>query len=321
MEKAFATAVALSLLGSTLTKAQVVPTADSSVHMPPPVVVKMAPEIPINDNSVIGSYYIELPFNKTVSIIFDSPVRSVDLGSRDIIADRATEVENVLKVKATRLGFNETNFSVITADGKFYSFVANYNESPGVLALNLAGSKVGNSETISLQARNKQINSNNLRDGIIQFAGVKATQSEVVYNCNEIMKKKRNVRHLGVEANKMEVAVKSVFIKDNVLYYKIALENKSNITYDVDYVRFFVVDKTTPRRTSTQEIELLPFYIYNEAIRSIAGKRVVERVYAFQKFTIPDNKRLKIMAGEINGGRSLSFIIRNSDIMNADKLN
>lgn len=98
----------------------------------------MIPDIPIYESNVIGSRYVELPFNKTVSIIFDSPVRSVDLGSRDLMADRADGVENVLKVKAAKMGFNETNFSVITADGKFHSFVANYNEQPPLLALNLA---------------------------------------------------------------------------------------------------------------------------------------------------------------------------------------
>ena len=96
------------------------------------------PAIPIREYNVVRSYYVELPFNKTISIIFPSPIKSVDLGSRDIIADKASDVENVLKVKASKVGFNETNYSVITTDGKFYSFVANYNEQPSLLALNLA---------------------------------------------------------------------------------------------------------------------------------------------------------------------------------------
>lgn len=284
------------------------------------VPLRMAPEIPIRESSVIRSHYIELPFNKTVSIIFDSPIRSVDLGSRDIIANRANDVENVLKVKAGRLGFNETNFSVITADGKFFSFVANFNESPTILALNLATAKVNNGEQITIDSKSSFINGQNVRDGVIQFAGVRATQSEVVANCDNVMKKHRNVRHLGVEGNLMEAALKGVFIKDNVIYYKMSITNKSNINYDIDFVRFFIVDKTVTKRTSVQEIELLPFYVYNEAIRTIKGKMTVEKVYAFQKFTIPDNKRVIVMAGEVNGGRNMAFIINNADIMGADKL-
>lgn len=332
---------------------------------------RAAPEIAIHPSSIIKSYYIELPFNKTVSIIFNSPVRSVDLGSRSIIADKAADVENVLKVKATQLGFNETNFSVITADGKFYSFVASYNEAPAILALNLSGLPVeptggvfarkasmstedtgssGKSSTarqsalslanepspyvttaahrpasargseFALEARQDYVNGEDLRDGLIVFAGVRAAQSEVVANCEKILRKRRSVRHLGVEANLMEASVLGVYVKDNVFYYKVSLANRSNINYDVDYVRFFIADKGVARLTSRQETEIRPFYVFHDEEKTVRGNTVVERVYAFQKFTIPDDKRLVVMAGEINGGRNLSFSINQSDITAADAI-
>ena len=283
------------------------------------IVVPSAPAIPIQENNVVRSYYIELPFNKTVSVIFPTPIRSVDLGSRDIIADKANDVENVLKVKAYRNGFNETNFSVITTDGKFWSFVANYNEQPAVLALNLAANTI-TGETVSKSASNVFLNGSDTKGGVIQFSGVNATQSEVVFNCTSILKKGRDIRHLGMEANRMEATLRGVYVKDNVIYYKMNIQNKSNINYDLDYIRFFVVDKTVAKRTSLQEVEVLPFYVYNEGIRIIKGHMSTERVFAFQKFTIPDEKRILVMAGEVNGGRTLSFIINNDDIMNADKL-
>ena len=83
---------------------------DSNLLSQPVSPRKVAPEMTISPSAVVKSYYVELPFNKTVSVIFPSPIRSVDLGSRDIIADKAADVENVLKVKATQIGFNETNF-------------------------------------------------------------------------------------------------------------------------------------------------------------------------------------------------------------------
>jgi hypothetical protein len=80
---------------------------------------------------------IELAFNKTTSLVFPNAIRSVDLGSKSIMADKAINIENVLNVKASLIGFNETNFSVITNDGRFYSFICNYNEYPKSLAYNL----------------------------------------------------------------------------------------------------------------------------------------------------------------------------------------
>ena len=65
---------------------------------------------------------------------------------------------------------------------------------------------------------------------------------------------------------------------------------------------------------------MAPLYIYNQDVRSIKGHQRIERIYAFQKFTIPDDKRVRIMAGEINGGRALVWNLDNSDIMNASTL-
>jgi hypothetical protein len=71
----------------------------------------------------ITPYKIEVTFGKTVHILFPTEVRYVDLGSNNIIAGKADGVENVVRVKAAVKEFpGETNFSVITGDGSFFSF-------------------------------------------------------------------------------------------------------------------------------------------------------------------------------------------------------
>lgn len=82
-------------------------------------------------NQIISPHKIEVTFQKTVHILFPSEVKYVDLGSFDIIADKATGAENVVRIKAAVKGFEgETNFSVITADGCFYSFNVVYKDEP-----------------------------------------------------------------------------------------------------------------------------------------------------------------------------------------------
>ena len=301
----------------------VIPIATGNV-VPASLALRTSPETPIRQQNVISSYYVDLAYNKTVSIIFPAAVRSVDLGSRSIMADKAADVENVLKVKASQIGFNETNFAVMTADGKFYSFVVNYNETPTVLALDLTGPTTGTpkreqGEKVSLDNRTQFVNGIDEHDGSIQFAGVKASQSDVVYNCDQAIRHRRSGKR-GMEANKMEARLRGLFVKENVLYYRLALANKSNLNYDIDYVRYFVVDSKTAKLTSRQEIELRPIYVYNDAITTVRGHRKVERVYAFQRFTIPNNKQLLIVIGEQGGGRELAFQVQNKDIMKAKTL-
>lgn len=93
---------------------------------------------PFSASQTIIPFTLEVPFNKTVHILFPSAIRYVDLGSNNIIAGKADGVENVVRVKAAVKNFKEpTNFSVITADGSFYSFMATYNEEPQTLNYNI----------------------------------------------------------------------------------------------------------------------------------------------------------------------------------------
>ena len=79
----------------------------------------------IPNGRVVLPYGLEVAFEKTVHLIFPAPIRYVDLGSPNLIAGKADGAENVIRVKATVKDFREeTNMSVITENGAFYTFSA-----------------------------------------------------------------------------------------------------------------------------------------------------------------------------------------------------
>lgn len=83
-------------------------------------------------------FRMQVTYSKTSHVIFPSSIRYVDLGSELLIANKADAVGNVLRIKAAVRDFEEeTNFSVITEDGKFYSFDAFYSPYPEVLSYDL----------------------------------------------------------------------------------------------------------------------------------------------------------------------------------------
>lgn len=85
----------------------------------------------LNYDRMIPPYGLEVTFDKTVHVIFPSAIRYIDLGSANIIAGKADGSENVIRVKAAVKGFEtETNFSVITDEGSFYSFNVKYATEP-----------------------------------------------------------------------------------------------------------------------------------------------------------------------------------------------
>src|SRR5688572_25065418 len=73
---------------------------------------------------------VDVSFSMTTSMIFGYPVVNEDRGSRDLIAQRVTDVENILQLKAGRRNLSATNLTVITADGSLHHFYVTYSDHP-----------------------------------------------------------------------------------------------------------------------------------------------------------------------------------------------
>ena len=87
---------------------------------------------------MIPPYGLEVTYDKTTHIIFPAAVRYVDLGSPNLIAGKADGSENVIRVKATVKNFrDETNMSVITESGSFYTFNVKYSDEPLLLNIEM----------------------------------------------------------------------------------------------------------------------------------------------------------------------------------------
>ena len=91
---------------------------------------------------------------KTTSIVFPYAIKAVDRGSRDILAEKVREAENVLKVKASGPGFQGTNLTVITSDGKLYGFEVSYSANPVSTYLDMAGQGLAQVALEDKQAEN-----------------------------------------------------------------------------------------------------------------------------------------------------------------------
>ncbi len=248
------------------------------------------------ETTIIEPYSLQITTNKTTNLIFPYAIKSVDRGSADVLAQKAKGVENILLVKAGRQNFSETNLSVITADGKLYSFILDYINNP--TAINISFS----SDTISSHA------SKSLKP--VYNEGAIQTDAE------RILKEKKKIR--GVRDYRYEVrfALQGIYIKNDVIFFKVEVANNSHINYDVDMLRFFIKDERKSKRTATQEIEIQPIHVAGDT-STIKGDSKNVIVFALPKFTIPEKKYLSVQLMERNGGRNLQLSVRNRTIIKA----
>ena len=261
---------------------------------------------------MIPPYGLEVTYDKTTHIIFPSAVRYVDLGSANLIAGKADGAENVIRVKATVKNFrDETNMSVITESGSFYTFNVKYSDEPLLLNVEMKdfihdGSKVNRP--------------NNALDIYLQELGCESPKLGQLINRSIHKENRRHVKHIGSKAFGIQYLLRGLYTHNGLLYFHTQIRNSSNVPFEVDFVTFKIVDKKVMKRTAIQENIIFPLRAYNYAT-VVAGNKEERTVFAFDKFTIPADKVLVVELNEKSGGRHQSFTVEGEDIVRAKVIN
>lgn len=256
----------------------------------------------------IEPFCMEVTYDKTSHLIFPTAIRYVDLGSEYLIAGKAEDAENVLRVKASIREFApETNFSVITNDGRFYSFNVHYNSCPEALSYDLlsmqkAVDKMGGNDVLFEELGN---NSPSLAGLLL----------ETIYKND-----KRIVKHIGAKSFGIQFILKGIYIHNGKYYFHTELANRTNVPFQIDFINFKVVDKKIAKRTVVQEKPMIPLRTY-KPLSEIDGKRTEQNVFLLDQFTIADDKMLLIEIFEKNGGRHQTLQVENSDLIKARLIN
>ncbi|TAJ47441.1 MAG: conjugative transposon protein TraN [Chitinophagaceae bacterium] len=227
---------------------------------------------------------LEVGINKTTNLVFPAGIVSVDRGNQNIVVQKSAA--NILRVKAQVAFSEETNLTVVTSDGKLYSFIINYHPDPAHLNINMSHSLT-----------------------------VKGDSAMLVL-CSRVLSSPAGLYRLRYVNANMYLTVAGFYIYKQFMFCRLRIENRSQIAYDIEQFRLYIRDSKLSKRTSSQETEIKPMYISGDTA-AIAGKSGQTIVVAVPKFTIPDGKHLAIEIMERNGGRNLAIKARNRHVVKA----
>lgn len=264
----------------------------------------------IPSGRVVLPYGLEVTFDKTSHLIFPAPIRYVDLGSNNLIAGKAEDAENVLRVKAAVRDFEtETNMSVICEDGSYYAFNVKYADEPEKLSIEMKDflsstegrlpsnradiyfKELGNESPILVKLMMKTIHQNN----------------------------KRTIKHIGVQQFGIKFLLRGLYAHNGLLYLHTRIDNETNMPYSVDFITFKVVDKKVAKRTAIQERVLQPLRAYHQ-IMQVRAEDSECTVFALEQLALSEDKQLEVTLYERNGGRTLSFYLEQEDLLLARKI-
>ena len=276
------------------------------------VTAQTAPEAPAE----IRPLRIEAGFSKTVHILFPSPVTYIDIGSMDIIAGKADGAGNVVRVKAAVRNFTtETNLTVITEDGGFFSFDVHYAENPAVSTIDISALKQPAVESGSSQPEPASAEGRVL----LQEVGREkpATVKRVLGDIDR--QTRMDVKGICTKKYGIGVEVLGIYVHNDVIYIHTMISNETNISFEVDARQFIVADRKLAKRTAQQQTPLEILRVCNDPT-VVRGHQRQRTVFALQKFTIPDDKVLLLEIIERNGARHQTVEIPAKELLDAKLL-
>ena len=265
---------------------------------------------------------IEAGFSKTVHILFPSPVTYIDIGSMDIIAGKADGVENVVRVKAAVRNFAaDTNLTVITEDGGFFTFDVRYAENPALSTVDLTAQKPQPHEAEEPSAAGVPQPATTAPEGRVLLREVGREKPATVKRLLSDIYRQNRTDAKGIRTKKygIEVEVKGIYVHNDVIYIHTCISNSTNISFEVDTRRFVVEDRRQARRTAQQRTALEILRVCNDPA-VVRGHQRQRTVFALPKLTIPNDKVLRLEIIERDGARHQSVEISAKALLDAELL-
>lgn len=183
---------------------------------------------PLTFDRMIPPYALEVTFNKTTHVIFPSAIRYVDLGSADLLAAKADGTENVLRVKAALRDFSrESNLSVITEDGAYYTFNVKYADEPVKLSVEM---------TDFLHDGEAVNRPNNALEIYMEELGSESPLLVRLIMRSIYKNDRREVKHIGCKRFGIQYLLKGIYSHNGLLYFHMQLKNSSNVPFDIDHL-------------------------------------------------------------------------------------
>ena len=123
-------------------------------------------------------------------------------------------------------------------------------------------------------------------------------------------------RNVGAKRNHMDIRLNNIYSAGEYFFIDFSVENRTNIRFDIDQIRFKVEDKRQSRATNNQSVELSPAMILESGTSFMHSYR---NVVVLRKLTFPNDKVLTIELSEKQiSGRTITLSIDYEDVLHAD---
>lgn len=238
---------------------------------------------------------LEISTSKTSHLVFPYAIRSADRGSGNILAEIAQGSANILRVKAARKAFPETDLTVITTDGTLYSFLVHYAPDPDTLTLVFLARTVANAPPGVSPATAL------LPDG-------SPDKSVLREHARRALDDPRILRGVKSHQQNRIIRLTGLYSDQRTLFFRIEVDNRSALCWEGQPFRFFIQDRRRRKRTASHQQEIRPTYRLADST-CIAAHASRKFVFALAHGNLNTRECLVVLFTEKNGSTPLHLRI------------
>lgn len=246
-----------------------------------------------------------------IHIIAPEPIQFVDLSTNDLVGD--LPADNIARIKVQVEDNNSEDnatqkpkfvtgqdIGVITIVGQ--SFLAQYRA-------------IYREENRTWLASNIHIKAEDMQP--LEYPKFKYSNYELKKFALQIKDKKVNKKPIRKKKDlKLTMQLNNVYVIDDYIFLDISIENNTNLSCNIEGMKFSIEDKKIYKATNNQSILLNPLFSLNDQTKV---RKSYRNIFVFEKFTFPNSKILKIrLIEEQISGRVIDMKINYSDVLQAD---
>ncbi len=245
--------------------------------------------------------------SKVVALFFPDEIQQAVVGSPNFTF--SFNKENPQQVGLLQgVNGSESNLLVITASEEVFSYVLKYRNTLDTLTY-----FVPRKERIGLE---KSVLITPIKNVVLTKIDSPLTNFHKIDSMNRLEYfEKFSEYHLKHNRNSLKKKRKQglvMYLKDLIydrteVYALVEIKNKSQIDFEVDYLKIYKVNGNGRRKSSYQKIELKPIYIHNHPEKIKVGERR-DFLLVVPKYTLGDNEKLRLELKEYRGNRILQLV-------------
>ena len=148
---------------------------------------------------------------------------------------------------------------------------------------------------------------------------ISMSTEDMVHFARRVWQSPAKFRNVSTNHHRMTMRLNNIYAVGDYFFIDFSVENKTNLRFNIDELRFKLADKKQQKSTNVQVVELEPAFVLDRSLSFLHGYR---NVAVLKKMTFPNDKVLTIELSERQiSGRTISMTIDYEDVLSADSFN